>query len=111
MSEPVESLLIKEFFPNTRAEFNKHYPPTGGKKMTRDEHIASVRALITICCNYGRRAADEEVFVERPYLRSEVDFTKWEELEPFDRFVFLTCGLPWSDEIIALLKENDGVDQ
>lgn len=103
----VQASLILHFFPRTREEWREHYPPTTGKKMTREEHISSMRGRIYIF-NSGHRASDEEIFKMNPWLRNEEEFAKWQALEPFDRFRFLVGGLPWTDEMIELIKNDDG---
>lgn len=126
MTEPVESLLIKEFFPSDREGWRKHYPPTGGKKMTRQDHIDNARVGVEgFPMGLGRRLYDgyvrlewagskkmptfeEAVFAQKPWLANDAEFAKWEMLEPFDRFRLMVTGLPWDDETIELLKSDDG---
>jgi hypothetical protein len=51
---------------------------------------------------------EELVASQKPWLRSDEEFAKWQTLEPFDRFRLMVCGLPWDDEVIDLLKSDDG---
>lgn len=126
MNEPVESLLIKEFFPSTREEWRKHNPLTTGKKMTRQEHIDNARVGVegfpmglrrtyyTAYIESGWHGSKEmptfedAVFRDKPWIANDEEFAKWQTLEPFDRFRLMVIGLPWNDETIALLKSDDG---
>ena len=51
----------------------------------------------------------EELVVKlKPWLANDEEFAKWQTLEPFDRFRLLVCGLPWDDEVLEMLKHDDG---
>lgn len=124
MSEPVESLLIKEFFPSTREEWRKRNPPSAGRQMTRQEHVDHCvfvvngiwlnKRLYEAYRELGWQGSEQmlpfedAVFKEKPWLANDKEFAKWQALEPYDRFRLMVIGLPWNDEVIDLLKTDNG---
>jgi hypothetical protein len=122
----VQAELISQFFPHTREEWRKLHPTDDKPKMTRQEHIDNARVGIegfpmglgkTHYNAYrelgwsGARELptfEEAVFQLKPWLRNDEEFAKWQALEPYDRFRLMVCGLPWDDEVLELLKNDDG---
>jgi hypothetical protein len=126
----VQAELISHFFPHTREEWNNlnglNGQPFKGSTMTRQDYINSSRVGIEgFPMGLGKAHYDayrelgwsgarelptfeEAVFQLKPWLRNDEEFAKWQALEPYDRFRLRVCGLPWSDEVIELLKNDDG---
>lgn len=135
----VQAELIKQCFPSSREQWREHYPQPrpGAKTMTRQEHIdhsiVSISGVMFPCRFYevlyyeliGKPVSKYSEFAEigfdvyptwdeliikfKPWLANDEEFAKWQALEPFDRFRLMVCGLPWNDEVIELLKQDNGV--
>lgn len=95
----IQRELIKRFFPQTREEFNKHYPRAESGGMSRQEHIDHAMILVN-GVPVGRRLwtrlyPDGETWDDligrlKPWLKDDDVFAEWKKMDAFDRFNYLT---------------------